>query len=660
MQHEILDSVYNDDTQQISVFLGLKDVVEVNLPSTTVRSFTTSVVAVFGPGSTEMFLADVSGFPDEGVVLVNQSGSTSEEIVYAGKDMTANKLTGISNTVYTHLMGEFAASTAFGPGLTEIFLQDVSKFPNTGLVSISRGSITEETLTYTGRNLVDNTLTGIPNPTHTHPVGESAEPSFPGAPVEGLRWIRKVTEVFLDHDLEVYSSVLALFGPGDTTISLRDVSRLPNDGIVVVNRGSATEEIITYTGRDIGSNLLMGISNPVNTHLIGELVYPSVDIDFLGAFEIDLRPFGTTFPLDTIRGPVRYGRSTVTLNGVIQLRENIDFVVVNDFVDDITAPGGRRCVRTRLRFERGGQPRRFSPGERLDVIYEFFVQNTTGSPINWIQIYTSPGIVAWVQVYQGSVANIAFSTLESVERNVPPAGNIRITPPFSNTTFPPTPVKVVIPDVTLPVNVVTTQPVLVGSGGPTDFISVSDVSKLPALGTLLDATDDTIDRSVMIEGDIISYSDIDLVNKRLVGVGPHLAHPTGSVINFNGARYIRDVVKDAINRTTLRGQLEALGVDGGPSGPYYLEIKIKGGTGTFNLQPGTYKISYIGFDDNVDRGLHKDITTETAFENRDFTFERYENIVERQEVAEGLLGQTTSYRPITSGTNPIDARFDIP
>jgi hypothetical protein len=473
---------------------------------------------------------------------------------------------------------------------------------------------------------------------------------IPGAPVDGIRWIRKVTEVFVDHDLEVHSFVVVAFGPGATTISLRDVSRLPNDGLVVVNRGSATEESITYTGRDLSSNTLTGISDPTFSHPINELVYPSVDIEFLGAFEIDLRPFGTSYPLDLIRGPVRYGRSNVTFNGVTQLRENVDYIVVNDFVGDI-------CVRTRLRFDRGGQPRRFSPGQRLDVTYEFFVQRTLGDPIEWVQIYTSPGIVAWVQVYQRSTANVAFSTLMLVERDLAPEGNMRITPPFSNTAFPPIPVKVVIPDVKLPTNVVLVQNLL-----PTDtFMSVSDVHRFPALGTLLDTTDDALNRSVVIDGDIIFYSDIDLVNNRLVGLGPHpIPHTSGASVIINGARFVRDVVKDSINRTTLRGQLEAIGVDGGPTGPYNLEIKIKGSTGKFNLQPGTYNLSYLGFDDNVDSGLHKDITTQTPFVNKDFTFERYENIVERQEVARSLLGQTTSQRLITSSTNPTDTRFDIP
>jgi len=464
---------------------------------------------------------------------------------------------------------------------------------------------------------------------------------LPGHSVDNIRWIRKVTETFVGRDLEVHSSIVSVFSPSSTELFLYDVSRFPNNGLVVINIGSATEEIITYTGRDLSANKLTGISVPMFIHAIGELVYPSVDIDFLGAFEIDLRPFG----VDNIRGPVRYGRSKVMLNGITELRENIDYVMANDFVGDI-------CTRTRLRFQKGGQPRRFGPNEQLEVTYEFFVLH--GDVRDFIQIYTSPGIVAYIKVFERGVPNIAFGTIQTVDKDVLPMGNVRITPPFSNTILPPSPVKVFIPDVKLPANVVVISPVV-----PTDTtIVVSDVTRFPTPGILMDATDDFENRTIIIDGDIITYTDIDKINNLLVGVsGIDTNHPVGSIVSFDGARFVRDVVKDAINKSTLRGQVEALSVD---TGGRYIRIKIKGGTGTFNLQPGTYQLFYLGFDDNIDRGLHKDITGVASFDNKDFTFERYETIIRRQEIAKTLLGQTVSKRVMPTGTNPTDITFSVP
>ena len=465
---------------------------------------------------------------------------------------------------------------------------------------------------------------------------------LPGEPVDGMRWVRKVTETFIDKDLEVHSSVTATFGPGSTELYLYDVSRLPNEGLVVVNRSSATEEQITYTSRDVSGNRLLGISNPTYTHAIDELVYPSVDIDFLGAFEVDLRPFG----VDNLRGPIRYNKTKVLLNGVTKLRENVDFTVVNDF-------SGNICIRTRLRFERSSQPTRFGPNDALEVEYEFFV--LYGDTRDYIQMYTSPGIVSWVNLYERGVAGIAFGMLQSTEQTAPSVGNIRITPPFSNSILPPYPVKIVIPDTKLPEGVVTTVDI-------TDVsvvIPVSDASRFPTLGTLLDSTDDLANRVVTINGNSISYSGVDKINNQLTGVSGIVppGHSAGSAVEFDGARFTRDVVKNAINKSSSRGQVEALSVD---TGGRYLRIRTKSSIGNFNLQPGTYRLSYLGFNDSTDRGIHKDITTTIPFENKELTFERYEGILKRQEIAKELLGQTVSKRTVMAGTNPIDVTFGVP
>lgn len=470
----------------------------------------------------------------------------------------------------------------------------------------------------------------------------NAPPSaFPGEPVDSLRWVRRVTETFQGDDLEVHSILTSPFAPGSTELDLFDVSRLPNAGSIVVNRGSATEETVTYTSRDRVNQKLLGVSNPANSHAIGERAFPATDIDFLGAFEVELRPFGINDPTDR-RGPVRHGRVEVTLNDVIELKENEDFTIVNDFVGSV-------CVRTRLRFEVASQPRRFSPGDFLSVQYEFFVQQ-----VGAVTYYQSFGQTGAINIFDTTEVNLSFGTLQTSQREERSIGNVTITPPFSNSTLPPVPVKVIIPDVFLPIGVTITEEINV----LTTDISVSDVTRFPAAGTLLSATDDAGNRVVTIGGDIISYTDVDLVNSKLVGAsGITSTHAEGTEVIFDGARYTRDVVKDAVNRSALRGQIEALSVD---TGGRFLRLRTKGSSGTFNLQPGTYRLFFLGFRDDTDRGLHNDITTSVPFENRDLTFERHKRIIDREDIAKGLLGQTLSRRTTLTATNPTDLTVGVP
>jgi hypothetical protein len=477
-------------------------------------------------------------------------------------------------------------------------------------------------------------VTGLKDVEEVNPPTDT----FPGTPVDGIRWIRQITETFTGSDLEIHSTVVSPFLPGATELLIQDVSRLPNSGSVVVNRGSATEETVTYVSRDTVNNKLLGVSSPTNSHFIGEIVFPSTDIDFLGAFEIDLRPFGTEIP----RGPIRHSKTIVTLNNVVNLKENEDYTVVNDFVGSV-------CTRTRLRFEQAGQPRRFSSGDFITVQYEFFVQL-----VGAVEIFTSFGQTSFIPVFDQTEVEIAFGTLETADRELPDIGNVTITPPFSNSVLPPDPVKVTIPDVFLPIGVTITEEINIA----TTDIPVSDVSKFPAAGTLFDTVDDAANRTVTIGGDTIAYDDVDLVNNKLTGaVGITSTHAAGTDVVFDGAQFTRDVVKNAINTSTLRGQIEALSVN---VGGRHLRLKTKGSLGTFNLQPGTYQLFFLGFNGDTDRGLHSDVTTSTPFQNNDLTFERHQGIIKRQEIAKELLGKTLSRRTELTATNPTDVTLSVP
>jgi len=466
---------------------------------------------------------------------------------------------------------------------------------------------------------------------------------LPGDPVD-VRWIRRVTEVFANEQLEVHTSIVTSFGPGATVLYLKDVARLPNSGTLTFNRGSVNEEIISYTARDRFTNTVTGISDPVYTHVVGELVYPNVSTGFLGTFEVDLE---TSFT-GGVRGPLRYGKTNVILNDVIFPREGRDYEIVNTFVSGI-------CTRTQLRFNEGGTPHRFNPKDRLEITYEFFV--LYGDSRDSIQYYSAPNTIEYIWLYQRGIANIAFGTLLSTEKDTTPVGNIMITPPPASVsvTNPPLTARVLIRDIRLPIGVVTTAPI----GLLDTTIAVSDVSLYPTPGMLSDSIDDVANRTITIDGDIITYTDIDIINKMLVGVsGISATHPTGSVVEFNGAKYIRDTIKNLINNhSILRGRVLAESVD--ISG-YYLKIKVTSSMGSLNLQPGTYALWFLGFDDNYDTGLHREITSSVSFENKDFTFARFQEMLYRQDTAKSLLGHTTSTRSIASGTSPTDTRFDTP
>ncbi len=481
-------------------------------------------------------------------------------------------------------------------------------------------------------------VTFLKNVTEVDPPEQD---SFPGTAVGGVRWVRRISETFQGEELEVHSTLTVDFSPGDTTLFLEDVSRLPNSGSIFINRGSSTEENLPYTGRDLANQRLTGVSTPVNSHFVGEKAFATVDIDFLGKFEIDLRPFG----LDDLRRPAtRHGTLNVTLNDVVPLRENIDFTVVNEFV-------GKVCTRSLLRFELGEQPNRFNNGDVLQVEYDFIVQD-----IGSVVINAAFGETSLVNVFETQEYGIAFDVLQEADREVLSRGNISITPPFSSDTSAPSPVKIVIPNVRLPEDVTIVEDISPADNGST--VAVSDVTNLPDAGTLINTTDDAANRKITIEGDEIFYDDLDTVNNRLVGVtGIDTAHSSDTEVIFDGARFIRDVVKDAINKSDVKSQVDAISLD---VGGRHLILRHKVSPGSFNLQPGTYKLFFVGFNDATDRGLHEEVTTTTPFENKELTFDRYTRIINRQLIAENLLGQTTSRRTEVSPSNPRDPHPDIP
>jgi len=448
--------------------------------------------------------------------------------------------------------------------------------------------------------------------------------TLPGVPVEGFRWVREVQETFTSDKLEVQSTLVTAFSSPSTTLDLGDVSRFPNRGSVIINRGSSTEETLSYTGRDTSLNRLTGVEVPTNMHAVGEIAIPSVAIDFLGKYEVDLSHF-----------PIRFGNVKVTLNGVTELREEADFTIINDFVGD-------SCVRGRLQFAKGDEPRRFRPEDFLEVTYQYFDQS-----VGSVKVRTSFGVEEYVDVYETSLFEQQFGELSTPDREIPSRGNIRITPPFSSTTLPPAPVKVSISDTRVPVDVVLMSDII-----PSDTeVPLSDVRGFPRLGAFLDVTDDLENRRVTIEGNLISYTDVDIVANKLVGVtGISASHSTGSTVVFDGARLTRDIVKDAINKSSLRGQLEAFSEN---TGGRFLTIQTKIAGRSFSLQPGTYNLFFVGFDDDLDRGLHEVVTSSTSFENRDLTFSRYTNLIERREIAHRLLGKTVSRRVSISPNNPV-------
>lgn len=511
--------------------------------------------------------------------------------------------------------------------------------------------------------------------------------NFPGTPVDDTRWIRQVSETFTGRQLEVQSTLPVVLTPASTSISLNNASRFPNRGAVTINSGGATEEVVSYENRDLDTNMLTDIGTPTYSHAIGEIVRPSVDIDFLGTFEVDLQYY-----------PIRYNQTTVMLNGVTELREGVDFFVINEF-------SGNVCTRGLLRFLQAGQPTRFSSSDYLEVDYQYFEQS-----VSTIEIYVSFGQTALVNVFENSLFEMQFGQLQTPDRTVPNRGTITITPPLGSGILPPTPVKVSIPDTVVPLNITLAQDIGIGDVGGN--IELSSIEGLPVLEQFNDATDDTQNRMVTIGVDNIYYDNVDSVTNELINVsgittdhnictvsgasnttpivitttavhglitgqrvgvvdvqgnaaangfwvvtvltpttfelddsvgdGLYISGGTVSqVAEFNGAKYTRDVVKNAINITTLRSQLQAYSVD---VGGYHLQIDTKILEKSFNLQPGTYNISFVGFSDTLQRGLHETVKTVTPFENKDLTFRRYSEILERQDIAENLLGATVARR----------------
>lgn len=457
-------------------------------------------------------------------------------------------------------------------------------------------------------------LTALRNVEEVNPP----EDILPGTPV-GVRWIRQVEESFTGRDLEVQSALIEEVSPASTYIGVADVTRLPNRGSITINRDGSTEEIVTYTSRNPGTNRLLGISTPTLIHQVGEIVRPSVEVNFLGTFEIDLGYY-----------PIRHNHVNVLLNGVTELRENVDFEIVNEFTGNI-------CTRGFLRFTQAGRPSRFKSSDLVEIEYQYFEQ-TIGS----VEIHMSPGNTDMVSVYDNALYELRFDELSSPDRDMEDRGNIRITPPLGSGISAPTPVIVTIPDIESPRGVTLAQDITTADNGQN--VLLSSVEHLPKNDELLDATDDLENRKVTINGNDIYYSDVDPLTNELINVsGIATTHSSGSEVLFDSARYVRDVVKDAINRTTLRAQLDAVSVSGN-----YLRIVTKIAGRAFNLQAGTYNISFIGFSDETQRGLHESVTTIVPFENKDLTFRRYASLVERQEITKNLIGQVVARRVSTS------------
>lgn len=449
-------------------------------------------------------------------------------------------------------------------------------------------------------------------------------PEFEGVPVDGQRWIRQLTESFVGEELETRSELVAPLLPGATELLVDRVDRFPNNGFVTVSRGASNEETLTYTNRDLTNNKLTGLESPTQTHNIGDFVYPIVEVQFLGAFEILLRNF-----------PIRLNTTQVLLNGTTVLREGTDYNVVNEF-------SGNTATRGFLQFVSGGEPRRFENNDQLEVTYDYFVQE-----IEQIEINTSFGETELVDVYTNQRFEEIVDDLCPPTRQFEARGSIKLTPPFGTQSQAPAPVTVTINDVKAPQDRTTTEDI--SSASPPADLAVSDVTGFPAAGTFLNEFDDINNRFVIVDNtDIIGYSDIDTVNNKLIGIAGVFSqdHEAGvSVALVDEGRLLRDTVKDAINSGSASGQLEAIGED---LGGRFLRIKTKVAGTSFNLQPGTYQLFYVEFDDETQRGLTEDITTVTPFTGNTLTFRDFQIIVDGRTTANSLLGQTVT-REVIAG-----------
>lgn len=459
-------------------------------------------------------------------------------------------------------------------------------------------------------------LTGIKGETEVNPP---EVPVFDGQPVDDQRWIRSVTQTFTGEQLETRSPLAAFLSIGQTELIVENVERFPNSGTVAISRGASNEEIVTYTGRNLSTNTLTGLSPTTTlTHDVGDFVYPIVQVDYFGVFEVQLSNF-----------PIRHGKVTAILNGVTTLVEGRDFTVVNRYDSSNIATRGL------LKFFDGSQPRRFAEGDSLEVTYQYYVQD-----ISQIEINTAFGQTGFVDLYSTELFETRFDDLCPAAGGASTPMTIKITPPLGN---PPIPATIQIPDTEAPQGVVTTEPIFQFVALPS--LQVSDVSQFPTAGTFIEQADDDANRTIIVGGiDMLTYESIDTVNNRLVGISGTLTqnYDEGAPIQLaDPARYLRDTVKDAVNGSTeLRAQVEALSVDNGSDRQLRLRAIVSGAS--LNLQPGTIDLAYIGFDDNTQRGIASDITGSIPFSGNKLTFRDSFLIRQRTEIAQSLLGQTVT------------------
>ena len=441
--------------------------------------------------------------------------------------------------------------------------------------------------------------------------------SYVGDIVDGMRWIRQVNESFNSNALEIQSKLVSNFLIGDTTLELQDVTRLPNDGLITINRGGETDETLSYTSRDLINNVLLGIQSPTYNHYVNETAHPYVSTKYLGTFDVDLQYF-----------PIRYGQVSVQLNGTTNLLEGTDFIIVNEW-------SGSTCAKGYLRFLRGSQLRRFNKNDFIDITYQYFVE-----AITTIQTYTKPETLEFINVFENDIYNKAFLKDTLVERDLISYGNIIITPSVGNTVAGPVPVKVAIPNIELPKDVVLSRDVALID----TEIYISDVKGFIVPGALVDYADDTDNRKVLIGSDIVSYTNIDSVNKKLIGVtGITATHIVGDAVTlYDAAKMVRDIIKNAINSSSTRAQVEATSTDSVDG--HFLTLKCRIENASFNLKPGTYSLSYLGFNENLSTGQQNEVTTAVAYQSKDYTYQIYNENVRRHNEALRLLGQSVSTR----------------
>jgi len=445
-------------------------------------------------------------------------------------------------------------------------------------------------------------------------------PVYEGSEVDGLRWIRQVSETLNNEQLKVRSALTTELSPGATELIIADVGRFPNSGSIVVSYDSLDEETLTFTSRDTVNNKLLGLSSPTNTHSVGQFVYS--DEDLMGTFEVELSNY-----------PIRYNSPNVVINGVKELRENVDFEVVNTY-------SGGLCQRGFLRFFQGSQPKRFSRDDSLEITYHYVVEDITQ-----VNVHTQPGNIGLVDIFEDRLYERKIDDL--LTQDAIESGNIKITPSMRTTTSTisfPIPATIKIPDTENPQDIVLVDPI--SQASPPTELTLSNIEGLPISGAFSDLSDDEENRSIVIGGvDTVQYSDVDIANNKIVGITGTFTQDYAvgeDVLLADGPRLFRDIVKNEINKSVVAGQVEALSVDVGSD--RYLRIRAKLSDTSFNLQPGTYNISYLGFDDDLQVGLHTDVTSVLPFSGNKMTFRDFSLMVQRREIARELLGQTLSVK----------------